>query len=484
MLKQSGASLLLTNKRVGRLLGRTLQKAPPLKLGAMSMENVPQDFAEDRSSAPDDLALIQFSSGTHESPKPVPLTHRQIIANIDAIRGSILDAYPEGHGFTHVAASWLPLYHDMGLLGSLLTALAHPSELVLMPPEVFVSRPAIWLRTISRFKATVTAAPNFAYSFCAERIKDEEMAGVDLSSLRVAFNGAEPVTPSALTSFVKRFERFGLRTEALTPVYGLAEAALAVTFSDLSKPFDSRSFERHRMVTEDRAVSTTEGIKIVSVGKPLPGYDIRIVDDDGLQLPEDRIGRVLVRGPSVMEGYHDQPERTAEVIEGDWLDTGDTGFIHMGELFLYGRRKDLIVIRGRNYAPNDIEQSLEGIPGLRRGCWVAAGLVPDEGDGEELFVFAEREKKHDRAGDAELVNAVRSRILERSGLAPGNVLLLEAGTLPRTSSGKIRRFETRKRFVEGRLEPPKAAGFLLIAGEMARSKIARFIQSTRSRDPS
>ncbi len=179
MLKQSGASLLLTDRRIRRLLGRTLQNTS-LKLGTSTMERVPRVLGKKTVAALDDLALIQFSSGTHESPKPVCLTHRQIIANIDAIRGAILEAYPESDALTHVAASWLPLYHDMGLVGSVLTALAHPSDLVLMPPEVFVSRPSIWLRAISKFKATVTAAPNFAYSLCAERVKDEDIAGVDL----------------------------------------------------------------------------------------------------------------------------------------------------------------------------------------------------------------------------------------------------------------------------------------------------------------
>ncbi len=243
MLKQSGASLLLTDKRIRRLLGRTLQNTS-VKLGISDIEHVPRVVGKKSVAALDDLALIQFSSGTHESPKPVCLTHRQIISNIDAIRGSILEAYPESDALTHVAASWLPLYHDMGLVGSVLTALAHPSDLVLIPPEVFVSHPSLWLRAISKFKATVTAAPNFAYSLCAERVKDEDIAGVDLSSLRVAFNGAEPVTPSALVRFVDRFRRYGLRDEALTPVYGLAEAALAVTFSEISKPFHCTSFER------------------------------------------------------------------------------------------------------------------------------------------------------------------------------------------------------------------------------------------------
>jgi acyl-CoA synthetase (AMP-forming)/AMP-acid ligase II len=473
MLKQSGAVLLLTDRRVRRLLGRTL-KNTSLELGASTLEDLPRGSWNKFVAAPDDLAVIQFSSGTHESPKPVRLTHRQIIANIDAIRGAILEAYPESDALTHVAASWLPLYHDMGLVGSVLTAMAHPSDLVLMPPEVFVSRPSIWLRTISRFKATVTVAPNFAYSLCVEKIKDEELNGVDLSSLRVAFNGAEPVTPSSLVRFVDRFRSYGLREEVLTPVYGLAEATLAVTFSDLSKPFRIGRFERNRLAKDHLAVSATEGVQLASVGKPLPGYGIRIVDANGHPLPHGSVGNVWIRGPSVMESYHEQTERTTAVLDGPWLDTGDTGFIHEGELYLYGRRKDLIVIRGRNYAPDDIEQSLEGISGIRRGCWAAAGAVPDDGYGEALFVFVERDRARSPTGDPELARAVSRRILESSGLKPNEVFITEPGTLPRTSSGKIRRGETMKRFLTGSLEPPKSVNLFLLTKEMVRSKLASF----------
>ncbi len=470
MLRESEARLLLTDKRIRRILGRTLRQTSP-KLGALPVEDVPRKFTDRVLSSPDDPALIQFSSGTHESPKPVCLTHKQIIANIDAIRGTILEAYPEGADLTHVGVSWLPLYHDMGLVGSVLTALAHPSDQVLMPPEVFVARPSIWLRTVSRFNATVTAAPNFAYSLCAERIADDEMTGMDLSSLRVAFNGAEPVTPSALVRFVERFRAYGLREEALTPVYGLAEAALAVTFSDLSEPFNAVGFDRARLAQERIAETATGGLQLVSVGTALPGYQIRIADEDGNVLPDGRVGHVLTRGPSIMEGYHGRADLTAEVLKGEWLDTGDSGFIHTGELFLYGRRKDLVILRGRNYAPDDIEQSLEGIPGLRRGCWVAAGLATDDEE-EALFVFVERDQRRDPDRDLELVRAIGGRIVESSGLKPSQVLVFEPGTLPRTSSGKIRRGETRRRFLDGTLCPPKPVSLLLLAGEMIRSKLA------------
>jgi acyl-CoA synthetase (AMP-forming)/AMP-acid ligase II len=471
MLRACGVRLLLTDKRIGRLLGRTIQQASP-ELGAVAVNEIPDGTGRRAVSSPDDLALIQFSSGTQQSPKPVGLTHRQIVANVEAIRSAILAVHPEDAGLTHVGASWLPLYHDMGLVGSVLTALIHPSDLVLMPPELFVSRPSIWLRMISKFSATVTVAPNFAYSLCADRIEDEELAGVDLSSLRVALNGAEPVTPSALVRFVERFRAFGLREEALTPVYGLAEATLAVTFSDLLKPFNCVSFDRDRLVEDKGAEPAANGFKLVGVGKALPVYSIRIVDDDASRLPNGRIGRVLVHGPSIMEGYYGRSGPTSGVMDGKWLDTGDTGFIHEGELFLYGRRKDLIILRGRNYAPVDIEQSLEGIKGLRRGCWAAVGVVPESGEGEELFVFVERDRQGDPDQDRELARAVSGRVTESMGLLPEKVLVLEPGTLPRTSSGKIRRQETRRRYQNGTLNPPGPVNVFVMAGEVIRSKLA------------
>lgn len=467
MLRACGARLLLTNRRAGSLLGRTVRKAS-LALGARWMSTLPRGKAVPAAPSQDELALIQFSSGTQLAPKPVRLTHRQILANIKAIRNRILEAYPEGPGLTHVGISWLPLYHDMGLIGAVLTALAHPSDLVLIPPELFVARPALWLQAISKHRATVSAAPNFGYSLCVERIRDEELKGVDLSSWRLALNGAEPVTPSVLERFIERFRPFGLREEALTPVYGLAEAALAVTFCDPSKRFRSVGFDRHRLgegVAEVRA----DGQQLVSVGRPLAGYAVRIVDEARRPLPDGRLGGVLVRGPSIMDGYHALEHETAAIVSDGWLDTGDTGFFHEGELFLYGRNNDLIILHGRNHSPDDIEQALAGIRGVRQGCWAALGIVREGGVGEELVVLVERSRKGRPTDERELRRTVSERILESTGLAPAEVLVCEPGTLPRTSSGKIRRQEAKRRYLGATLAPPRRAGSFRLAVEAATS---------------
>ena len=454
MLEKSGARLLLTLRGLGRLLGRTTKRAT-MELGLTAMEDLPRRAPAGGDPSADDLALLQFSSGTTEEPKPVRLSHRQILANVDAMRRTILKAYPEGPRLTHRAVSWLPLYHDMGLVGSVLTSVAHPSDLALIPPEYFVSRPAIWLRAISRHRATVSAAPNFAYGLCADRVRDEELEGVDLSSWCLALNGAEPVTPSVLRRFQERFRAYGLRREALTPVYGLSEAALAVTFSDPSRPARAHVFDRRALTEDGVAVAAPAGQELASLGKPLPGYEIRIANGSGEGVEPERLGRVFARGPSI----------ASEGTTNGWLDTGDTGFLLDGELYLYGREKDLIVLRGRNYAPQDIEHALEGVAHVRKGCVAALGIVPENGEREELVVLVERNRSSSPSVDSQLMREASRSIVDRIGVVPDVVRVLEAGTLPRTSNGKMRRSEAARQYLTGSLRPPKRWPRLRLASQ-------------------
>jgi len=469
MLRACGARLVLCDKRTSRILGVSIERARPA-LGCLTLDALPPQAFRPVSLAPDDPAFIQFSSGTTASPKPVQLSHRQILANVGAILNSILNAYPEGPERAHVGVSWLPLYHDMGLVGGVFTAVYHPGDLVLIPPELFVTRPALWLRALSRHRGSISPAPNFAYGLCLDRIRDEELTGVDLSSWVVALNGAEPVTPSVLQRFVERFGAWGLPPESLTPVYGLAEATLAITFSDLRRPFRCETFDRESLIHAGEARPSPEGHPLVSLGPPLPGFEVRVVDEAGLPVDEDRTGDVEARGPSVMQGYHGLPEASAEVLRDGWLVTGDTGFLHKGELYLYGRAKDIIILHGRNHAPQGIEQCLDAVPGVRTGCSAAVGIVPDDGDAEELVVFVERAHDAD-AADGDLANVVSQHVTRSTGLVPGHVVVLEPGTLPRTSSGKIRRAETRRLFVAGELQPPLRMNALRLAGEMLRSRL-------------
>jgi len=361
----------------------------------------------------------------------------------------------------------------MGLVGCVLVAMAHPADLTLLPPELFVARPAAWLRAITRWRATVSPAPNFAYALCADRVTDEERAELDLSSWRVALNGAEPVTPEVLRRFVARFVRTGFRPAALTPVYGLAEATLAVTFAPLDRPFQAATFEA-RALAAGRARPAAEGQALIALGRPLPGMELRIAADDGAPVPDGEVGRVLVRGPSVMAGYWDQPGETARVLDRDgWLDTGDLGFLHDGQLFLHGRRKDVIVLRGRNHAPQEVEQALDGLPGVRPGCAAAIGVVPPGGDGEVLVLLVERARTATARDDEVLAGAIRDAVVERSGLVPEQVVLLAPGTLPRTSSGKIRRAAARAEWEAGTLRPPLRMTPLELLKELVRSRLAR-----------
>lgn len=462
MLVESGARLLMTSRSMARLITPSTEEAA-LELGTVTMDEIPLGSLRSPEASPERPALIQFSSGSTRNPQSVRLTHRQVLANVEAIRQAILRTYPEKAGLIHRTVSWLPLYHDMGLVGSLITSLAHPSDLILLSPEDFVARPAMWLRAISRYRGTVSAAPNFAYSLCADRVRDEELEGVDLSCWRLALNGAEPVVPSVLRRFRERFQSFGLRASAMAPVYGLAEAALAVTFAEPGPR--TRRFDRHRLAGLDGAAGrgiaslSESGLELASVGKPLSGYQVRIADEAGRSVPSRHIGRVLVRGPSV----------PGEWTRDGWLDTGDAGFLFDDELYLYGRNKDLIVLRGRNYAPHDIELALDELPAVRKGCSAAVGIVPEGGEGEELVVLVERSRSASASLEQQLVRAVRRCVADRVGLTPGVVRVLEPGTLPRTSNGKIRRGEARRRYLAGCLHPPRRGWRWQLVSELLRS---------------
>lgn len=465
MLRAVEATVLVTERRITRLMGQVFARYRPRlgTLDAASLHTGPDRDPTD--SGADGLAMVQFSSGTTVAPKPVGLTHRQVIANVDAI----LDFIPLDQGYKQAGCTWLPLYHDMGLIGCVYTSVLGPGPLALIPPEIFLSRPALWLRAISRHKATISPAPNFAYALCAQRIRDEELEGVDLSSWRIAMNGAEPVAPGALRAFRERFSRWGLRPEALTPVYGLAEAALAVTFSDPTRPYETRRFDRDDL-TEGIATPSEDGAEHTSVGRPLRGFKVEIRGEDGAALPEGHIGRIWASGPSVMAGYLD---REAQPIRDGWLDTGDLGFIVDGELFISGRAKDVIILRGQNHAPHDIEQAVDVVEGVRAGCAVAVGDLTE--DGERLLVFVE----YRDAPRPDLAADCHKAITAATGLSPDLVLALAPGTLPRTSSGKLRRAEALRRHTAGELTAPEKVTPWLIAGAMARSVLG-YARSRRS----
>jgi fatty-acyl-CoA synthase len=467
MLEVTQARLVLADARVRRILGEAMAAARP-PLGCRTVEDVRTRTGEAVRPDPSDLALVQFSSGTTVDPKPVALSHRALVAQTEIIKSFWRDE----PGFRHSGVSWLPLYHDMGLIGCVVPSVARDSAITLLGPELFVARPALWLRAISRWKASISPAPNFAYGLCLSRVTDDDMEGVDLSGWRHALTGAEAVTPSVARAFCERFARWGFRPEALTPVYGLSEAALAVTFSDLGRPFHSVRVDREGLSRQGVALEVDDGREIVSVGRPVPGFQLEIRDEDGRVLPPGRVGRVWAKGPSLMDGYLNAPEATARALQNGWLDTGDLGFLREGELYLTGRAKDVVILRGRNHAPDEIERVLEGLPGVRAGCVVAASWLPEEAEGERLALFVESSRHATPEQIESLPEACRKAVLGATGLDVDEVVILEPGTLPRTSSGKLRRQESLRLWLAGELSPPDPVTALRLAGTMARSGLA------------
>jgi fatty-acyl-CoA synthase len=463
MVQLSGAVLVLTDALVGRLLGAAVQAARP-RLGCRRV-SVLRDAGETPVELPvasEALALVQFSSGSTVDPKPVALSHANVMAQVETFRALM----PVREGVRPLGVSWLPLYHDMGLIGCLVNAVAYPGPLVLIRPEQFLARPALWLRALSRHRGTLSAAPNFAYALCVRRIHDEEMKGVDLSCWALALNGAEPISSDVATRFVERFSPYGFDARALVPAYGLAEASLAVTFAPSRPVLRVVHVDAQELAAAGRVRSGHRAL--VSVGGPVPGAEVEVRDDAGSVVAEGMVGRIHVRGPSVMVGYLGQPEATSAAIVEGWLDTGDLGFVEGGELVVCGRAKEVIILRGANHVPQEFEEALDGLDGARPGCAVALGVIPEGAEGEELVMLVETA----RQPPADLADRVRTRVLERTGIRPHCVELLAPGTLPRTSSGKLRRREALRRWQTRTLTPPRKVRLLGLAGEMVRSAMA------------
>ena len=459
MLRAVSAAAVLTELRLVGLLGEPVRRSS-IRLGCRTVDGLlEQDLpGSPCPGRPEDLAVVQFSSGSTGDPKPVALSHSNLLANVRAI----LDVFP-GRLADHSGLTWLPLYHDMGLVGNMLVAVLGQGDITLIAPERFVVRPRIWLEAMTATRATLSAAPNFAYGLCADRIGDDELEGLDLSHWRLAFCGAEPIQPATLDAFARRFAPAGFRRRALMPVYGLAEATLAVTFPDPDEEPRWGRFDVERLADHGEAVPVDgehggRGQPLCSLGRPLPGVELAIRDGAGDDLPDDRVGHLWVRGPGVMTGYLDRPAATDAVIRDGWLDTGDLGFVQRDELYLCGRRKDLIIIRGRNVDPAFVEQAIDGLDGLRTGCAAAIGVSDPRTHTERLVLLAEVRGAAAEVEAADLLRSAAAAVRRGTGLDPDEIVLLGPGTLPRTSSGKIRRAEARRRWLENCLSAPSGGG--------------------------
>ena len=392
------------------------------------------------------MALIQYTSGSTGDPKGVVLSHGNLLANIRAI-GAALKVTSADR-----VLSWLPLYHDMGLIGCWLGSLYYGAPVMIMSPMAFLADPARWLRAIHSHGATLTAAPNFAFEFCLKSIQDQDIAGLDLGSLRAVINGAEPVSSITIARFADRFAPYGFRPEMMAPVYGLAENSVGLAFPPLGRPplidrIDRAALDRSevaRVVTDGRA----DALALVACGRPLPRHEIRVVDETGRELPERHEGRLQFRGPSATRGYFRNLEKTRALFDGDWLETGDRGYIAGGDVFITGRIKDLIKRAGRNIYPQELEETVGSLEGVRKGCVAAFPTVDPRAGTERLIVMAET-----RVTEAAAREAIRKSIVIASqsllNLAPDEVALVAPHTVPKTSSGKVRRSAARAMFEAG-----------------------------------
>ena len=491
ILRDAGCALLITNRR-GEALGRLLRPAVPSLAQVWSAERLSDALGAGDSlrwpalpAGGESPALIQYTSGSTGNPKGVLLTHSNLLANIRAI-GEALEFSSEDR-----AVSWLPLYHDMGLIGAWLMCLYAGAPITILSPLAFLSRPERWLWAIHCHRATLSVAPNFAYEMCARKIRDESIEGLDLSCWRASMNGSETVRPETIDRFTRRFAPYGFRPETMIPVYGLAESTVGLTFPPLNRAprldcirrdlLEQRG-EAEPAVASGRPAKKGETLSLVSVGRPLTGHQVRIVDEAGRPLGERRQGRVQFRGPSTMQGYFQQPEATAAIRCGDWLESGDLGYWADGELYITGRSKDIILKAGRNLYPQEIEAAAEEVEGIRKGCVIAFGLADPEQGTEKLVVAAET-REQDPAALNRLAAQVGQRVLDALGAPADEVVLLGPGALPKTSSGKLRRTACRQAYEQGRLALPArsramqwlrlAAGWIpFAAGEVAR-RLAR-----------
>ena len=458
---------------MGRLLGLQIESLRHIA----TVEDLARAATKEQlpASRAANIALVQYTSGSTGDPKGVVLTHANLLANIRAM-GEVMEAGP-----TDVFASWLPLYHDMGLIGAWLGSLYYAAPLVLMSPLAFLVRPESWLWAIHQYKATLSAAPNFAFELCLRRVEDSMIAGLDLSSLRMITNGSEAVSPDTIRRFSIRFARYGFRPEALAPVYGLAENAVGLAFPPLGRlPIVDR-VDRAELANFARATrappEARDALEFVACGQPLPGHQIRIVDAQG-EVRERQEGRLQFRGPSATSGYLDNLQKTRELFDGPWLNSGDLAYAVGGDVFITGRSKDIVIRAGRHIYPEEIEAAIGDLDGVRKGC-VAVFGVPDARAGtERLVVVAETRlmEPAPRMALRERVEETAGRLLESP---PEEILLVPPASVLKTSSGKLRRSATRDLFIRGRLgeQPAPASQQLMrLAASGAAARLRRYTQ--------
>ncbi|MGP8123734.1 MAG: AMP-binding protein [Xanthobacteraceae bacterium] len=450
ILHNAGARMLVTvpeGRRFAMLIQAQVESLTAIEsvaaLTAQPGNAAPLPIMDETSTA-----LIQYTSGSTGDPKGVVLSHANLLANIRAI-GQAIDA-----SSADTFVSWLPLYHDLGLIGAWLGSLYFAAPLYVMSPLSFLVRPESWLWAIHRFRATLSAAPNFGFELCLGKIDDANLQGLDLGSLRMVVNGAEPVSIQTLRRFTERFARYGFRPGAMAPVYGLAENAVGLAFPPPGRlpvidRVDREALSR-RGIAQPASADDPHPLEVVACGQPIPGHEVRIVDEIGREVGERREGRLEFRGPSATSGYFRNEIKTRGLIRDGWLDSGDRAYMAGGDIFVTGRIKDIIIRAGRHIYPQEIEEAVAEIPGMRKGCVAVFGIADQASGTERLVVLAET-RETDPAARAALRARAQEIANDIAGTPPDEVVLAPPRTVPKTSSGKIRRSAAKDLYASGRV---------------------------------
>jgi fatty-acyl-CoA synthase len=447
ILRSSSAVHLIASRRLVNILWALVDQVPSLSrvVATEELDDLGDGDPDYPALSPDDTVFLQYTSGSTTDPRGVIVTHRSLLANVEGIMCFGLDMDPgRDRGVT-----WLPLYHDMGLVGFVLGPVAWGVSVVFIPTLRFVKNASVWMETIHRHRATVSFAPNFAFALAVRRTRSTDLERWDLSCVKVLGCGAEPIHASTMRKFNQLFgERCRLRPEAVLPAYGLAEATLAVTMKPLPEGMRVRRVDRARF-HRDGVACDADGEQAseehVSCGHAFPGHEIVIVDDRGTPLPEGREGEIHLRGPSLAAGYYGNPAASAETWRDGWLRTGDLGYLYRGELYVTGRIKDLIILNGRNLHPQVVEWITSEVRGVRKGGVVAFSRPGDAG--EELVIAVETNRRQVESMVAEIEDAVQRAIFTK----PVEIVWLSPGSLPKTSSGKLQRYQVRQLYMRGEL---------------------------------
>jgi fatty-acyl-CoA synthase len=484
IVAKSGARALVTTAKIKRLLG-TVQGACPDLEQVVAIEGIRESSEPLKSEkiTLEDVAFLQFTSGSTSRPKGVTLSHGNLAANIKCIMEDGLRMTAED-----IAISWLPLYHDMGLIGFVLAPLYDCVPVVFLPALLFLKRPVTWFQAFKRYDGSSAYAPNFAYALCVKRIKSADLEGLDLSRWRVAGCGAEPIRPETLEAFAQAFAGIGFRKEALLPSYGMAESSLAISFSELDEGMKTLSVHGPDLweTGQARLVPETDddAIRLVSCGRAFPEHKVVVFAPDDASsetpLPERTVGEMRISGPSIMRGYWEDSERTRSAFAGPFLKTGDLGFIHEGHIFICGRSKEVVILNGRNYYPQDMEWEASKVAGVRKGNVVAFGARDPSGverDRERVVVAFEVQDVERLGHPSALLAEVRKAVQEGMGLTLDDVVALPPGALPKTSSGKLQRARTRELYETGELmgrQATRDATRLDLVKQAAQSQLSYF----------